>query len=939
MSPIKIENDSFTRLNKIKTDKSRKNNNNNNIDMDNITNESENDRNVDSNDADSNKKKISMETDGEVEFENKNNETDLNLLSNKKNNNINMQNINKRNNNFNQRNFNGNYNNYNNHNYHNSNNTINNMDSVILLKIDNLPPGKNWKQIKYLIGGIIHHSNILKVKLLPIMTSIIPPFVNFQSCIVTLKGNLRWEMINELIITINSYKWDYFDLYAYLLPNFGNTNNTNNYNNSNNPFYNSSNNNFSSSINNTNINFSNSSSTTTSIPSPTILPSLPVQTNVNPKNVITENNDSNIQNITDKTNPDTSDSNKHDKFGTTSTPVRSFDMNSTNNSSSNNSSPGQNLNSYRPIMPAFPMPSLPPNYNQPFIPPQHQPQQQNFGKPFTQIKIKSNTETAKNDKENAYESGDESEYETGSEGANIKTETVDETHINGNGVTNKKSTTHGLTSPSISPISDSDPSSLPFPNSPPINPYLMYPTMSSSPNTANAMMANMNNNFGTGNNGYPFFMYPNNPMLPFPMPHENMMMPMQPGLPPNFNNTNAATPATGNNNNFNSNSNVYNTNYGSNNFKGNIHNDANNYSSNYSYRKRYSYHQPKFDDNNNNNNNGNNFNSENISISKDSSNKFKNYNMNSTFDPNFFVPTNANNTNSTAANYSSRSNSISNGPLSLPAENFIPGSLPIPPIPMPISNLNQNGNIKLQQQQQQQHQTNSNMQNSALNNPSSSTLNSNLPPPGNVLMVKRNTNPFKQPKKLKNIFNERNFRRQMTERGMWQLKLSNFPPYLLPETQKLLQQKPLHIDLMTNSFDKYGKLRWTVLKDFIKLKCPKLLDLEELSHIDSNGKTININNNTREFYVGVYENQDIELNINLKDNTTNNGTNEGSFYQMEAIYYNAIIGFHNKELKETCLEKLKNQEYSLGYKLKVTELPPYNDDDFELNKLNDLNLN
>lgn len=957
MSPINIENKNSNQINKIKS-------NNNNIDKE--VNENMNSKKINSDNKnsihlDEDFQKVSLNgkiqldekrnindtnTENEIQIENdfknngnskikdtiKNVKTDLSLnnknFTYSNNSNSNTQNAKKKNT-IGNRNFNYNYNNYSTYNYHNSNSNSNNMDSVILLKIDNLPPGKNWKQIKYLIGGIIHHSNILKVKLLPIMTSIIPPFINFQSCVVTLKGNLRWEMINELIITINSYKWDYFDLYAYLLPNFNNTN-TNNYNNNN--IFNS-NNNFNTTT--TTTNFSNSTSTTTSVASPTILPSITLPTNMNEKKNINNTNDANNIQYPDTTF-DKSNNKIDNNLGTTSTPIKSFDINSTN-ISSNTSSPTQNLNIYSPVLPPFPMmPPMPPNFNQPFIP----QQQQSFSNKDTQTIKQVNKKNENNENyDSAYESEDEVDNESEDEiGTENESETEDENKRANKGeenfrsdeeiknnVTNTKTTTNGLISPSMTPVSDSDSNSIGFPNSPPINPYYMYPTMSTSPNTANAVMANLNNNFGTTNNGYPFLMYPNNPMLPFPIPHENIVMPMQPGLNPNFNN-NTGT-ATVNNASFTSASTNYNaTNYNNNNINGNLRDDINNYPSNYSFRKRYSYHQPKFDNNNNSNNN-----------IKDNNNKFKNYGINGNFDPSFFGPTSVNNANSNGATYSSRSNSITAGPMSLPGETFIPGSLPIPPIPMPMTNLNQNGNVPLQQHRH----SNMNLHNLNITNPNSSGLGSHLPQPpaGNVSIIKRNTNPFKQPKKLKNIFNERNFRRQMTDRGMWQLKLTNFPPYLLPETQKLLLKKPLEIDLVTNSFDKFGKLRWTVLKDFIKLKCPKLLDLEEVSHIDTNGKTININNNTKEFYVGVYENQDVELNINLKETSINNtSSNEGAFYQMEAIYYNAIIGFHNKELKEICLEKLKDQEYSLGYELKVSELPPYNDDDFESNKLNDLNL-
>lgn len=169
-------------------------------------------------------------------------------------------------------------------------------------------------------------------------------------------------------------------------------------------------------------------------------------------------------------------------------------------------------------------------------------------------------------------------------------------------------------------------------------------------------------------------------------------------------------------------------------------------------------------------------------------------------------------------------------------------------------------------------------------------------------------------RRLRQIFNERSFRKQMTGRGMWQIQLSNFPPFLKLDTMeplsaeddRILEEKGVP-ELHTEQPDKFGRLRWTVLKDFIKLKCPRLLDLE-----DADGSE----NNTREFYVGVYE--DAEGQVRLKVT--------GETRIVKSTVYKAIVGFNDKELCDLCLESLQGQEYSLGYKLKVRHLPPYDEE-------------
>ncbi|KAG0671717.1 hypothetical protein C6P45_005323 [Maudiozyma exigua] len=187
------------------------------------------------------------------------------------------------------------------------------------------------------------------------------------------------------------------------------------------------------------------------------------------------------------------------------------------------------------------------------------------------------------------------------------------------------------------------------------------------------------------------------------------------------------------------------------------------------------------------------------------------------------------------------------------------------------------------------------------------------------LTSKKGLNPFKQPRNLKSIFNEKNFRKQMTERNMYQIKLKNFPPYLISDSLKPMKDNDGRIDIETNYLEKYGKLRWTVLKDFIKLKCPTLLTLQ-----DSEDSDFSLDN-TREFYVGVYEANDTELTVKI----------DNGIYQVDAVYFNAIIGFRDKELADLCLNALDDQEYALNYKLDVSKIERLEREEAELQKTPD----
>ncbi|EDO16483.1 hypothetical protein Kpol_1066p51 [Vanderwaltozyma polyspora DSM 70294] len=197
-------------------------------------------------------------------------------------------------------------------------------------------------------------------------------------------------------------------------------------------------------------------------------------------------------------------------------------------------------------------------------------------------------------------------------------------------------------------------------------------------------------------------------------------------------------------------------------------------------------------------------------------------------------------------------------------------------------------------------------------------------------------------KKLRQIFNERSFRRQMTNRGMWQFQLTNFPPYLQPDTELKEDDIPkekldsISLCIETKQIEKYCRLRWTVLKDFIKLKCLKLLNSEE-NIISKNSPMFNeelsvvlnelspnaSSNNTREFYVGVYEDHEELAKVKLKP--IDDDDDKITIKYMNGTIYKAIIGFHDKEFYDLCIKSLSDEEYSFGYKLKLMELPPYTD--------------
>ncbi|XDT43687.1 Hypothetical protein J6898_05210 [Nakaseomyces glabratus] len=201
----------------------------------------------------------------------------------------------------------------------------------------------------------------------------------------------------------------------------------------------------------------------------------------------------------------------------------------------------------------------------------------------------------------------------------------------------------------------------------------------------------------------------------------------------------------------------------------------------------------------------------------------------------------------------------------------------------------------------------------------------------------RTKNPDANSTRLKQIFNEISFRKQMTNRGMWQLKLENFPPFIqLDSLEPLSPQEPkvdVDIVLESNKIEKFGRLRWSILKDYIKLKCPKLLSLCESSTVDTgNGVLVSNVNNTREFYVGVYEDHEEQkvidvINPETDKNYVGNISIEPGRYRAKVVRYSAVVGFHDKEICDLCLTALQGQEYLLGYKLQASELPPFEEEE------------
>lgn len=503
----------------------------------------------------------------------------------------------------------------------------------ILVRIDNLPPGKSWKEVRYLIGGIVHHSNVIQVKMLPLMSSIVPPFVPFQSCIVTLKSQLDTESLNELLVSLNTYQWHYYNLYAYTLP--------------------------------------------------------------------------------------------------------------------------------------------PLDVTQQFIPMSEQ--------------------------SSAFlPSGNEASMSPSPSSDHTESQTPDDTPM-----TPSLLYPTPVPAPAPAPVGPATPATAaaaaaaaaaatatPCPPVPPAAMMSLPPDPGPGPTSP----------FGALNGGMP----PMTPQLSF--------MGMGPGPPrrqyhqPNI--------------------------YGSRKFGG----TAGGFSSGSGHSSGRNSHR------NSRGSNGSG------------------------------AAADGNGTES-GGHTNSKSSSSDRYLLSAAAA-----------AAAATSKTNQNFGANL--------------------NDSSR---------GNIT----NNNS----KRLKQIFNERTFRKQMTGRKMLQLQVSGFPPFIKLdfwepiqlEDYKSLSEKGVQL-IETDQPEKYGRLRWTTLKDYIKLKCPRLLSLQ--------GEESSVENNTREFYVGVYEDHEEPIGVKIVSDEQ-----ESPEYGLSsATVYRAIVGFNSGELYDSCLDALRDQEYSLGYKLEVKGLPPYEEE-------------
>ncbi|CCE64911.1 hypothetical protein TPHA_0J00890 [Tetrapisispora phaffii CBS 4417] len=237
-------------------------------------------------------------------------------------------------------------------------------------------------------------------------------------------------------------------------------------------------------------------------------------------------------------------------------------------------------------------------------------------------------------------------------------------------------------------------------------------------------------------------------------------------------------------------------------------------------------------------------------------------------------------------------------------------------------------------------------------------------------------NSLKNRKKLQQIFNENIFRTQMTARNMYQLQIENFPPYLQTETE-VEEINEISADIkciVTDRAEKYSRIKWSVLKEFIKLKCLNFLNKQvsnnnnkvsikqsdkEMSSSDDTKKKIFSDNEislvanelslndtsstTKNFYVGMYEDHDELLKVEIIPSDSNKESetekagssheqNGNSIEQNKSVkymmgtFYKAVVGFHDKEFYNICMRAINDQEFALGYKLKVAELPPLNMD-------------
>lgn len=513
----------------------------------------------------------------------------------------------------------------------------------VLVRIDNLPPGKSWKEVRYLIGGIVHHSNVVQVKMLPLMSSMVPPFVPFQSCIVTLKSQVDPESLNELLVNLNTYQWHYYNLYAYVLPPLDAT--------------------------------------------PQFL-AMPEQ----PSALLPSRDESSIS-------PSSSDDHMESQ-----TPDDT------------------------PMTPSLlyptPVPGPAPTPAGPAGPP-------------------------------------------GSA-----------TPINAAAAAAAAAATAAATA-------------TPCPPAAPTAMMSLSPGLGPGPTSP----------LGALNGGMPAVA----PHLPF--------MGMGPGPPrrqyyqPNM--------------------------YGSRKFGGAAGGLP--YASGHSSGRNSHRNSRGSSSSNSGNGNGN----ENDGPSNHKPSAADRYMLSA----------------AAAAAAATAATSTANQKFG-----------------------------------------------ASLNNSSRGNITNN------------------NSKRLKQIFNERTFRKQMTSRKMLQLQISGFPPFLKLDSWEPLQAENYRslgeqgVQLVeTDQPEKYGRLRWTTLKDYIKLKCPRLLSLQGEDSSE---------NNTREFYVGVYEDHEEPVGVKIESDDQ-----EFPEYGLtSATIYRAIVGFNSSALYDSCLDTLRDQEYSRGYKLEIKDLPPYEEE-------------
>lgn len=555
-----------------------------------------------------------------------------------------------------------------NNNYNTSNN-VSEFDPVrrsIIVRIDNLPPGKSWKEVRYLIGGIIHHSNIIQVKMLPLMSSIVPPFVPFQSCIVTLKSKLDPESLNELLVSLNTYQWDYYNLYAYTLPPLD--------------------------------------------AMQQFIPMVDQPTQAMPPN------DSNYA-----FNDDNNNNNTFPKDEVSTSPTSS-------NSRTEPQTPKDTRSSSSALYPT-PIPAPDPA-----------------------------------------------------------------------APTGTTPVTAAAAAAAVAAATTGTPG--PFP--PPPGTMMAPAPLAPGPGPGIGPTPP----FGALNGG-----------IPAMAPHPSLMG-MGPGLPRRH------------------------------------------------YYQPHFYGLRKFGSHSGG------------SISRSTSTSGKNSQRGSR--------------SSNGGNASGGNNADSNdgsGDLNnTSSDGYMLSAAASAAAAAAASTANQGFGVNLHDNSR-----------------------------GNIA----NNNS----RRLKQIFNERTFRKQMTGRGMSQLQISGFPPFI-----KLDSWEPIQLEyyrslgekgvqsIETDQPEKYGRLRWTILKDYIKLKCPKLLSLQDDSSPTENTSNSR-ENNTREFYVGVYEDHEESLGIKVV-----NGEDKPEYGLSSATVYKAIVGFNNGELCDACTEALRDQEYSLGYKLEIKELPPYDEE-------------